>query len=82
MEQVEEQAGVARDRLGELEAQRRVEESAWVYHGKETASSRARLEKVTTESVEQRAEFERATVETAQHKEARERAAAQPRGKA
>ncbi len=76
MEESDNAANISRDRLGELEAQRRVEESAFSYQGKEEDSAKARVEKLKLETVEQQQELERANADAAQLHGERERAEA------
>ncbi len=71
LEKSEEAANQARDRLGELEAQRRVEESAWAFQSREEQGSRARLERLNLDQEELRRERDRATAELEGHTAAR-----------
>ena len=63
LEALEEESGKVRDRLGELEAQRRVEESAAQYQSREREQGTGRLAKLGTDQEEARNERDAATSE-------------------
>jgi chromosome segregation protein len=71
---LEEEAGRARDRLAEVEAQRRVEESAAVYQARESTAARERLVRLATDLQELRTERDAAAGEGAARGSAREEA--------
>lgn len=71
---LEEEAGRVRDRLAEVEAQRRVEESAAVYQARELSSGRDRLGRIGKDLEELRTERDHAAAEAAAQGAAREQA--------
>ena len=73
-EALEEEAGKVRDRLAELEAQRRVEESASIYQVRETTAGKERLSRIAKDVDDLRNERDQAAAEAAFQGEAREHA--------
>lgn len=73
-ETMEEEAGRVRDRLAEVEAQRRVEESAAQYQTRETTSAKERLSKLARDVEELRTERDGAFAEGESQGAAREHA--------
>lgn len=73
LEKHEEDAGQLRDRLSEIEGQRRVEESAAQYQSREHVDGQKRLERLQTEQEEARAEREQAVLAFAEREHGRTR---------
>ncbi len=63
LEGLEAEAGRARDRLADVEAQRRIEESAGLYLDREATTARSRLRQLAADQAEQRRERDVASVE-------------------
>ncbi|MDP2315453.1 MAG: chromosome segregation protein SMC [Pseudomonadota bacterium] len=73
-EALDEEAGRIRDRLAEVEAQRRVEESAAVYQARESSAGKERLQRLATDLTELRNERDSAGAEAVSQGAAREHA--------
>ena len=68
LERLDEEVGRLRDRLGEREGERRVEESAVQYQARETAAAKARLERLALDIEQLRAERDAAAAEATQRR--------------